>query len=226
VIGRFYFNATMGYFEKQPGQRPQAQPGAGTQPEQRAALTSTIAGSGLGPRPAVAEPAAPGKQAHHEADPRCPLCRATLGYEKGLWRCAGRCGATWVRIGSQLVDLASLPYGVCSCCELPVALVRAPAGAQCPASGLEYLVLPGGSRLLREAAPSGLCLCCQPPAPLGADEQGLFGQAQPHQRYRRNGSGVAVVEPVASAAATLDAIDAALRKNTAHVMVHGLFDLE
>ncbi|HEU5087000.1 MAG TPA: hypothetical protein VFT99_06125, partial [Roseiflexaceae bacterium] len=151
----------MGYFEKQPGQRPQAQPGAGTQPKPHAELTSVLAGGGLGPRPAVVEHAAPGKQAHHEADPRCPLCRAILEHEQGRWRCAGRCGATWVRIGSQLVDLASLPYGVCHCCELPAVLVRSAAGVLCSASGLAYLLLADGPRLLREAAPLGLCLCCQ-----------------------------------------------------------------
>ena len=216
----------MGYFEKQLGQRPQAQPGARTQPEQHAESTSTIVGSGLGPRPACAEHAAPGKQAHHETELRCPLCRAILQNDQGRWRCAGRCGATWVWIGSQLVDLASLPYGVCHCCEQPALLVRSAAGVLCPASGLAYLLLAGGPRLLREAAPLGLCLCCQPPAPLAADEQGLFCQAQPHRRYRRNDSGVVVAAPAASAAAMLDAIDAALHKNTAHVMVHGLFDVE
>jgi hypothetical protein len=145
-----------------------------------------------------------------------------------VWRCQGRCGARWLAEGAQLIDLASLPFGACSCCELPHALVRAEQGAACPASGLAYLLLPEGPRQLAEVAPHGLCRCCAPPMPLLLIEGVLVCRARPTQHYRRVGGQIvpAPAAPGDAGADVLAAIDAALRRNSARVTVNGLFDVD
>jgi hypothetical protein len=158
----------------------------------------------------------------------CPLCRSDLVSERGLWRCQGRCGAKWLEEGGRLLDLASLPFGICTCCKQPAALIRTDDGVQCPGSGRGYLLLPEGARLRDEAAPYGVCLCCTPAMPLVMLGDVLVCRAKPQQRYTQ-AQGQVVAQPEAPAhdlTATHAAIDAALRRNSARVAVNGLFDLE
>jgi hypothetical protein len=157
----------------------------------------------------------------------CPLCRSPLSQENGLWRCQGRCGARWVEDGnSGLLDLAALPFGVCACCERPQALVRGDDGPVCPASGRRYLLLAGGAALPADAALHGLCQCCAPPSPLDGR---LVCQAKPTHEYRCTAGGVTLVgSPNGSGTPTetLAAIDEALRRNNARVVINGLFEAE
>lgn len=166
----------MAYFDTQLGERPgerKPEPNpAGPAPERPyfAAQLGPAPDRPAGP-PDAREPGAP-----LFAD--CPLCRGPLASERGVYHCRGRCGARWLVVPpGQLMDVAALPLGICGCCEPPQPLARAEAGAICPASGREYMLLPTG------------------PAPR-------------------------------SAADTLAAIDAALRRNTARLTVNGLFDLD
>jgi hypothetical protein len=166
----------MAYFETQLGERPgdrkPAPNPAGPAPERHYFAAQ------LGPAPdPPAEPAgAPEPEPQRFAD--CPLCRGALANQRGLYHCLGRCGARWLVVPpGRLLDVAALPLGICGCCEPPQPLARAEAGAICPASGRQYLLLPDG----------------------------------PAQR---------------SAADTLAAIDAALRRNTARLTVNGLFELD
>lgn len=161
--------------------------------------------------------------------PLCPLCRGELVERGGLYHCEGRCKGRWVEDSpGYLLDVAALPFGVCGCCESPRPLVRGAVGAVCPASGMEYLLLPEGPVPREVAAPDGLCLCCAPPMPLvrqGGDEGGLVCRAKPHNRYELVDGRPELVASSSSPAETLDAIDAALRQNSARLTVNGLFDL-
>lgn len=159
---------------------------------------------------------------------RCPLCRSALTELHCVWLCTGRCGARWLEaLPGQLVDLAALPYGICRCCERPQALVRVEQRLICPVSGSDHLLLPDGAHLLDQAAPNGLCSCCAPPAPLIWHAGVLICQAKPGNHYQRVGEQVRPIPVVAaSGEATLAAIDQALRRNNAHVLTHGLFDLD
>ena len=126
-----------------------------------------------------------------------------------------------------MIDLATLPLGVCACCERPQALVKGDQGAVCPVSGKAYLLLPDGATLPADAAPHGICQCCVPPMPLVRRDGKLICQARPDNQYRRVGERVTLILPSKAAPAeTLAAIDAALRRNSARVTVNGLFDLE
>lgn len=233
----------MSYFDSQLGQRPLVPPAAPAQPQPATdgekAPHLFEARLGACPRPPdrgdSAELAAErGRAAESAALPAeagllCPLCRAPLAApdQRGVWQCAGRCGARWLPDSAGgLLDLAGLAFGICSCCQPAQALARAEGGAVCPRSGLEYLLLPSGPAPRAQAAPVGLCACCAPPAPLARQGSELVCSARPTQRYElRDG----VPQPAArsaGASATLAAIDAALRSNSARVGLNGLFDLD
>ncbi|MGD9100197.1 MAG: hypothetical protein PVF45_06920 [Anaerolineae bacterium] len=153
-----------------------------------------------------------------------------MAQENGLYHCQGRCGARWVEESpGHLVDLAALPLGVCACCQSPRPLVKSEQGAVCPVSGRAYLLLPDGTTLYADAAPHGVCLCCVPPMPLAWQDGSLVCQAKPANRYRRAGDQVSLIpraKTTAPTSETLEAIDAALRRNSARVTVYGLFDVE
>jgi hypothetical protein len=159
----------------------------------------------------------------------CPLCQGPLVEENGLYHCRGRCRARWIETGSdQLIDLAVLPYGICTCCTGPQVLVRGEHGAVCPRSGVEYLLRPDGPHPLAEAAPHGLCRCCIPPQPLIRVDDQLACQARPDYRYQWRGNQLCLIiagSAPANSSQTLKAIDEALCHNTAHLTVNGLFDL-
>jgi hypothetical protein len=230
----------MALFDAQLGARPdQSQDRDGPQARlgsPKPVSPTPIAGtSGPGPQPAVPQPQAqpapsrdqPGRAERLE---RCPLCQAPLGEDAGLWRCQDTCGALWLEIApGTLVDLAQLPYGTCACCRPPRALARSSAGAICPASGHEYLLLPEGPRRAEHAAPHGRCLCCIPPMPLIVEGERLVCQSRRYNQYVAEDGRIRAApapKPGASTEATLAAIDAALRQNAARVTIHGLFDLD
>ena len=162
----------------------------------------------------------------------CPLCCGVLARdEAGLHRCQGRCGARWLETSpGHLVDLATLPLGICTCCKPPQALVKGNQGAVCPATGRVYLLLPDGTVLPADAVPEGLCQCCVPPMPLVRREGRLVCAARPDHVYERRGDEVLLIAapgnaPGQTPAETLAEIDAALRRNSARVTINGLFDV-
>lgn len=241
----------MSYFDSQLGQRPATQPpedaqqaprlfeaGLGACPREPVSGQASQTGSGGAEVSCQSNPVS-SWQSVAGSSPRqpaancrlptdsCPLCRGALADEGGVYRCQGRCGARWLpgHTGA-LLDIAALPYGICGCCRPPQALAHAGDGAICPQSGQAYLLLPGGPALRVHAAPDGLCLCCAPPAPLVRQGTGLVCAAQPDQRYELRAGVPTPLAPPNDPAAALAAIDAALRRNSARVAVHGLFDVE
>lgn len=227
----------MAYFKSELGQRPLVPPEAPAPPEvsRDAEKEPRLFAAGLGacPRPPPSGYAArqePLPAADGEPQPvACPLCQARLSAPdpRGVCQCAGRCGARWLPDSAgRLLDLAALSFGICACCQPAQALVRAEGGAVCPRSAQEYLLLPGGPIPRAQAAPEGLCACCAPAAALVRQGGDLVCSARPAQRYELQGDMAVPVAQSAGAAATLAAIDAALRKNSARVGVNGLFDLE
>lgn len=162
---------------------------------------------------------------------RCPRCNGTLAEDDGFMRCGGRCGRQWVVGGAgRWLDPATLPFGVCGCCRPRLPLVAAEAGAICPGSRAEYLLLPEGVKPRAEAAPLGICRCCLPPQPLVKVAGGLVCRNKPQQHYQVvvGGDGKEVVEwmglaPGVDQAAVTAAIDAALSANSAELTLFGLF---
>jgi hypothetical protein len=158
----------------------------------------------------------------------CPLCRGPLEAQAGIYRCAGRCGTRWLeQAPGQLVDLAALPHGICGCCTPPRPLARGARDLICPASGCAHLLLPDGASVLIDALPHGVCGCCVPSMPLIAHGDALACLARPDRSYRREGGRLIALAPTpAAGAATLAAIDTALRRNSARLTTNGLFDLD
>jgi hypothetical protein len=158
----------------------------------------------------------------------CPLCRGPLDAQSGIYHCAGRCRARWLEEApGRLVDLAVLAHGICGCCAPPRPLAAGTPGPICPNSGRAHLLLPGGASILADALPHGICGCCAPPMPLIAQGQALACLARPEMRYRREGDRLIALPPApAGAKATLESIDAALRRNSARLTTNGLFDLD
>jgi hypothetical protein len=65
--------------------------------------------------------------------------------------------------------------------------------------------------------------------PLAWQDGSLVCQAKPVNHYRRTGDRVSLIprtKTTAPTSETLEAIDAALRRNSARVTVYGLFDVE
>jgi hypothetical protein len=158
----------------------------------------------------------------------CPLCRGPLEAQGSIYHCNGRCGARWLEDApGRLVDLAALPHGICGCCASPRPLARGEPGLICPASGRAHLLLPSGASVLVDTLPHGVCSCCSPPMPLIAEGDALACLARPDRCYRREGQRLIALAPApAGSAATLAAIDTALRRNNARLTTNGLFDLD
>jgi hypothetical protein len=240
----------MSYFDAGIGKRPTEQTNAKEAPAEKRDEETPYFAARLGPcpsdirdyEPKSGEQAALDAQAHAltrsrahaltrsraHALTQCPLCRGSLEAHAGIYRCAGRCGARWLEEApGRLVDLAALPHGICACCAPPRPLVRGAPGPVCPASGRAHLLLPGGASVLADALPHGVCACCAPPMPLVAQGDALACLARPDRRYRREGQTLIALAPApAAGAAALEAIDAALRCNSARLTTNGLFDLE
>lgn len=219
----------MSYFCVQLGARPDSPDGKEELP---AVVPPALFGATAGARPEhqaanfsapVPSPAATQTDRTAPTTRDCPLCGGALQEEHGVLSCTGRCAARWIEdLPGRLVDIAALPYGICVCCSRSRPLVRGAHGAVCPESKCEYVLLPGGPRLLEEAAPNGLCLCCAPPAPLVYRDGALICQAKPSMRYQRVNGNTHLLK-TADAARTLAAIDEALRRNAAQLTVHGVF---
>jgi hypothetical protein len=163
--------------------------------------------------------------------PACPLCSSDTERTDGLIGCVGRCRARWLEDGTgRLIDVAALPFGVCSCCTPRRALAGAEWGAICPASGKGYLLLAGGPALVETAAPDGLCTCCAPPAPLVWEEERLVCSRKRDRIYQhKGGNGVTASETekpnIGTQSEFIQAVDAALHANSAQLTVFGLFDI-
>jgi hypothetical protein len=229
----------MSYFDTSVGKRPIEQTAAKQATLQKRDEEMPYFAARLGPCPSKPDSRRP--QTTEEADPgthvtlspchlvtACPLCRGPLEAQAGIYRCSGRCGARWLEEApGRLVDLAALPHGICACCAPPRPLVRGDPGPVCPASARAHLLLPGGTSVLADALPHGVCACCAPPMPLIAEGDALACLARPDRRYRREGQQLIALAPApAAGAATLEAIDAALRRNSARLTANGLFDLD
>jgi hypothetical protein len=228
----------MSYFKSKTGQKPNI-----TSPERPQTTKSTFATKpAFAAKPAFAtslgqRPPQPSSGSSQSAQATtaitltkpCPLCQGEVLNKGGLYYCQGRCQATWWRDSTgQLIDLAALPLGICRCCNPPQALVPATPGAICPDTSQVYLLLSEGPVPLAEAAPHGLCHCCQPALPLEPHEDGLICPAKPYHRYEEQAGQVVLLAPQGgfTTAATLAAIDEALRHNTAQLTVNGLFDFD
>lgn len=68
----------------------------------------------------------------------CPLCQKTLEWQGRLWHCTQGCGARWIQKVGQLVDIATLPYGVCTCCAQAQPLVQGDNQLLCVMSKTPY----------------------------------------------------------------------------------------
>lgn len=212
-------------FDSALGERPQddlAKP-APAQP----APAPAVFGVALGERPA-GDPAPAASQGASAGPSCCPLCRGELLADAGLWHCVGTCGARWLADGmGRLVDLASLPYGICACCADPQALVRSDIGhAACPRTARIHLILAGGRPVLADRLPDGACSCCAPGQPLVRLGAAVVCPARPEREYAQVDGVWQLQAAPASVDATLSAIDAALRANNAKVTVYGLFDVD
>jgi hypothetical protein len=229
----------MSYFDVGVGKRPIEQAIAKQTPSSTHGEEMPYFAARLGSCPS--KPDSRWRQSEEQADPGalvplsschlvtvCPLCRGQLEAQAGIYHCAGRCGARWLEEApGRLVDLAALPHGICGCCAPPRPLAAGAPGLICPGSGRTHLQLPGGASVLTDALPHGICGCCAPPMPLIAQGDALVCLVRPDQRYRREGQQLIALAPVpAGAAATMAAIDAALRRNSARLTTNGLFDLD
>ncbi|HEX5688838.1 MAG TPA: hypothetical protein VFX76_02500 [Roseiflexaceae bacterium] len=227
-----YFDAGVGKRPAQPASVPETP--AEKQPQPEGYFAASL---GLGQRPAL--------NRLQQADPyedvgahpltrspahllACPLCRGALEEREGIYQCVGRCNARWLEEApGRLVDLAALPLGICRCCRPPTPLVHGALGEiLCPRSGRAHLLLPGGASALLDALPHGVCPCCQPAMPLVAQGDQLACLAHPERRYERNGERLVPITTAPDATATLQAIDTALRRNSARLTTNGLFDLD
>lgn len=113
----------------------------------------------------------------------------------------------------------------CQCCDPPQPLVIADAALVCVFSGEPHLLLATGEALRIAELPYGVCGCCDPPQPLLRSGDTIVCYGRPDQEYRRVGSRY-VPRPTTATAAPLadaDAIDAALRANSALLGVNGVF---
>jgi hypothetical protein len=221
----------MSYFDAELGKRPTGQSERKeSQVESRAEPAAYFA-TRLGSAPRRFDSRIlPADASEHTGAPSliCPLCRGTLEETEGVYRCAGRCGARWLEESAgRLVDVAALPLGICRCCHPPAPLTHgAPGEVICPRSGRAHLLLPGGTNTLLDTLLYGLCPCCKPPMPLVADGDALACLAHPERRYRREGERLVLLISSPGAAETLEAIDTALRHNSARLTINGLFDLD
>ncbi|MEM7034426.1 MAG: hypothetical protein AAF629_33100 [Chloroflexota bacterium] len=159
----------------------------------------------------------------------CPLCRSALKGEAGIYHCQGRCkGQWWLDLGNHLVDVLALPFGLCQCCsDQRQALQMGEQGPVCPVTGEQYLILPNGTAPRQEAAPDGLCHCCVPAMPLQKVDDYWVCQSRPTHHYQhQSGEMILITAPTASFSPEerLQAIDDALRRNTARLTTNGLFD--
>jgi hypothetical protein len=128
-----------------------------------------------------------------------------------------------VSIVSTLLPATSLPD--CACCTPPRQLVAADGALQCPFTSELYAVLATGECVRAASLPYGLCYCCEARQPLIRAGEEIVCYGNPTQRYQldrgqyRPQTGPTHGEALADA----DAIDAALRANSALLGANGVF---
>ncbi len=114
---------------------------------------------------------------------------------------------------------------VCQCCAPPRCLVPGDGTLVCPHTGELYAALATGGLARAVALPFGLCRCCEAKQPLIRCGDKVVCLAQPDQTYVRQGNIYVPGSPNAEPVALTDgeAIDAALRANSALLGRHGMF---
>lgn len=117
------------------------------------------------------------------------------------------------------------PAAPCACCPEPRLLVADDGALACPATGELYAVLATGDLARAAALPFGLCRCCEARQPLIRSGDAVVCLGRPEQRYAPQGGHYTPVPPDAAPEALpdVDAIDAALRANSALLGVNGVF---
>ena len=218
----------MGYFGARVGQAPGGHTPKPAGDDSPMPTPRSLFAAKLGQAPAVVSVSPVAGPVTAQDAPRCPRCGGALEDTEGVSVCQGRCGRCWLEVkAGRWLDLATLPYGACRCCEPRQALVAAECGAICPISHTEYLVLPEGIVLRSEAAPDGICRCCLPPQPLVRVDGALVCRAKPYQHYAMRDGAVAWLGKAETPGLveTVAAIDAALSRNSAKLTVNGLFNV-
>jgi hypothetical protein len=114
----------------------------------------------------------------------------------------------------------------CSCCAKPNPLATDDGALACPQTGEQYALLATGALVRVAELPFGLCRCCESRQPLIRSGATIVCIGRPGQAYRAEGTRYLPLPPELSPAALLadaDAIDAALRANSALLGVNGVF---
>lgn len=213
----------MGYFDTKLGGRPQEPTQAESPKPQQPAEQQGLFANSLGAQPSM------DRRPHGQEERQsqlCPLCRSELIIERGRMHCSGCMADWWRNAQGELQDVASLPYGLCSCCEEAQPLQRHVNGAICPASATVFVLLPEGILPLEQAAPYGLCQCCVPAAPLLMLEGTLCCRAKPMNSYVWKEGKLRITTHTKTKKDLHKAIDEALRNNTANATLYGLFDID
>lgn len=68
----------------------------------------------------------------------CPLCHCPLEWKARQWQCSTGCGARWVSQFGQLVDVATFPFGLCTCCAQAQPLLQSGENLLCAVSKQPY----------------------------------------------------------------------------------------
>lgn len=213
----------MGYFDIKPGGRPQEPSQAESSKPQLPAEQQGLFANSLGVQPGRSRSLYGQEEKHVQC---CPLCQLELRMERGRMHCSGCMADWWRNAQGELQDVASLPYGLCSCCEEAQPLQRHTSGAICPASATVFVLLPEGILPLAQAAPYGLCQCCVPAAPLLLIEGALCCRAKPINSYVWKEGKLSITTHAMAKKDLHKAIDEALRSNTASATLYGLFDID
>lgn len=118
---------------------------------------------------------------------------------------------------------AHAPFGSCVCCTPERILVPSNGTLICPQTAAAHVLLGSGAALLVADLPFGLCVCCDPAQPLIRSGEQVVCYARPEQTYTRQGEQWRPSAPTSSVQADADAIDAALRANSALIGLNGVF---
>lgn len=114
---------------------------------------------------------------------------------------------------------------LCECCAPPQALLPQEGRLCCALTGEAYVALATGEFLRVAELPYGLCSCCDPAQPLIRCAGAIVCLARADQEYVRVAGSYVPRQstPAASPLADAEAIDAALRANSALLGLNGLF---
>jgi len=198
----------------------------GATPETLAELTRLPASATRWPVPAAADPwfAVACLRGTSVGEPSAAVSSA----DSGRWTVDGtgphRRSSPVVRLELAPDDLQAVP--VCACCAPPRPLAPDDGALACPATGELYAALATGALARTAELPFGLCRCCEARQPLMRSDAAIVCMARPEQRYSADGGRYTPLPPASAAPAPLvdpDAIDAALRANSALLGRNGVF---